>query len=307
MARWLALALAVLAAAVVAPGERPLAPPAAWAHPEEGDADGDGVVDKEDNCPAAANEEQRDGDGDGQGDACDGDDDADGVPDAEDRCPLDADPGQADADGDGTGDACEGDRDGDGAPDATDNCRETANPGQEDYDRDRLGDACDPDEEDDGVFDDRDNCPLAPNPDQVDADFDGQGRACDADDTAVPPPAFDGHAPRVRAALAAPARFGALGAGLPVRLRCSEACAATARLVLGRRAAARWGLGRARVVAAGSAEVAGRGSTYAFLRFTPRARRVLWRRDRVRLTLRVAARDRVANLRLLARPVELRR
>ena len=256
MTRWLALVLVLLAAAVAAPDERPLAPPAAFAHPEEGDVDGDGVVDKEDNCPEAANEEQRDGDG---------------------------------------------------VADAADDCRELANPGQEDYDRDGLGDACDPDEEDDGVFDDRDNCPLAPNPDQVDADFDGMGRACDADDTAVPQPAFDGSAPRVRAALAAPARFAALGGGLPVRLRCSEACAATARLVLGRRAAARWGLGRSRVVAAGTAQVAARGWTYAFLRFAPQARRVLWRRDRVRLTLHVSARDRVANLRLLARPVELRR
>ena len=35
------------------------------------DADGDGVPDAQDNCPAAANADQRDGDGDGLGDACD--------------------------------------------------------------------------------------------------------------------------------------------------------------------------------------------------------------------------------------------
>lgn len=35
------------------------------------DGDGDGVADAEDNCPGAANAEQRDADGDGEGDACD--------------------------------------------------------------------------------------------------------------------------------------------------------------------------------------------------------------------------------------------
>ena len=58
------------------------------------DADGDGVVDGEDNCPATANEDQADSDVDGVGDACD-------------NCPDDANPAQADENGDGVGDACE--------------------------------------------------------------------------------------------------------------------------------------------------------------------------------------------------------
>ncbi len=58
------------------------------------DADGDGVDDSTDNCPATSNSSQADGDGDGVGDACD-------------NCPSTANSSQADTDGDGTGDACE--------------------------------------------------------------------------------------------------------------------------------------------------------------------------------------------------------
>jgi hypothetical protein len=58
------------------------------------DADGDGVPNAEDNCPATLNPTQDDGDGDGVGDACD-------------LCPTVPDPEQADADDDGVGDACE--------------------------------------------------------------------------------------------------------------------------------------------------------------------------------------------------------
>lgn len=36
------------------------------------DKDGDGILDAEDNCPAAYNPDQTDSDGDGRGDACDG-------------------------------------------------------------------------------------------------------------------------------------------------------------------------------------------------------------------------------------------
>lgn len=53
----------------------------------EPDADGDGVADAYDNCPAVANGDQADFDGDGQGDACDADDDNDGVLDGADQCP----------------------------------------------------------------------------------------------------------------------------------------------------------------------------------------------------------------------------
>ena len=81
------------------------------------DADGDGVVDDEDNCPDDANPAdmrldgtnaiQLDTDDDGLGDACDGDDDGDGVDDTIDNCPWTPNLSQADADGDGRGTACD--------------------------------------------------------------------------------------------------------------------------------------------------------------------------------------------------------
>lgn len=58
------------------------------------DADGDGVADSVDNCPAVSNSSQADTDNDGVGDSCD-------------NCPSLSNPDQADTDADGTGDACE--------------------------------------------------------------------------------------------------------------------------------------------------------------------------------------------------------
>lgn len=61
---------------------------------DDGDQDGDGVVNLEDNCPRTANREQDDRDDDGVGDAGD-------------NCPDEANAHQADSDQDGVGDACE--------------------------------------------------------------------------------------------------------------------------------------------------------------------------------------------------------
>ena len=70
------------------------------------DDDGDGVLDKNDNCPLTANADQLDTDGDGIGDICDTDDDGDGVEDSLDNCPLTANPDQADWNNNGVGDVC---------------------------------------------------------------------------------------------------------------------------------------------------------------------------------------------------------
>ncbi len=100
------------------------------------DKDGDGVEDKDDNCPNVFNPirpmdngKQPDTDADGIGDACD-------------KCPL------------ATGETCmrpsADDIDDDGVPNGTDNCPELANPDQLDDDKDGKGNACDV-------------CPMTPN------------------------------------------------------------------------------------------------------------------------------------------------
>lgn len=87
---------------------------------EDGDSDGDGVLDLEDDLPLDASDSV-DTDDDGVGNTADNDDDNDGVPDADDAFPLDA--GESvDTDGDGIGDNADDDDDNDGVSDAEDPC-----------------------------------------------------------------------------------------------------------------------------------------------------------------------------------------
>lgn len=135
----------------------------------EADADGDGLIDACDPCPASPNN-AADVDGDGTLDCIDGcpddagktapgqcgcgsadtDADGDGVADCHDNCVDVSNPDQADSDGDGAGNACEvkagegaQDSDNDGIPDAID----------DDDDNDGIPDAADDDDDDDGIAD----------------------------------------------------------------------------------------------------------------------------------------------------------
>ena len=141
----------------------------------EQDADGDGVVNGEDNCPLVANPDQKDQDGDGEGDACDSDIDGDGKANSNDECPNESNPGNETC-------PASADSDGDGITNDNDNCPDTHNPDQEDSNGDGVGDACSSDSDGDGVIDSEDNCPNTSNPDQNDSDGDGIGDACDSVD-----------------------------------------------------------------------------------------------------------------------------
>ncbi len=128
--------------------------------PDE-DADNDGVINQEDNCPNEPNNSQSDEDDDGVGDRCD-------------NCPEEANFDQADSDVDGVGDACAAlqDRDSDEIVDLDDNCPDISNPRQIDADDDGVGNRCD-------------NCPEISNNAQADSDGDGVGDLCDEVETSV--------------------------------------------------------------------------------------------------------------------------
>jgi Thrombospondin type 3 repeat len=299
-------------------------------HPEPGDMDGDEKWDWEDNCPTVKNGSQANADGDGQGDACDENDDNDERPDSTDNCRTVAN-GPAvgqnfeDSDGDGYGDACPPvHSDSDGIIDDNDNCDTTPNPDQADLDGDDKGDVCDNDVDGDDFNNEYDNCPTVYNEavdlngdgfrsEQYDRDRDGVGTECDPDEATIAGPGGgtgtsgrrDRRKPRLNMGLDRRVRLAAYRAGLVVRLRCSEACAATVELQVKRSVARRLGLKGTRVLAGGSARLAGKGTTYAFVRFDKRVRRKLFRMPRLRSQVKAVAVDQGGNTKRLGRRLTL--
>ena len=307
--------------------------------PCAGDQDGDGVRDDEDNCVKVRNGAQTDSDGDGPGDACDDNDDTDSHLDAQDNCRTVANENQEDENPrDGIGDACFKDSDKDQVVDERDNCpnspSDPPNPDQTDLDDDGLGDICDEDDDSDGVFDKDDNCPRVDNTDQTDRDGDGIGTVCDSGESvdgetapgdtppggtapgAAPAPGTpearreeaDAIAPTLSLSIARTQRRADLEGGMPTSVRCSEACALTAELIVDAATARRLGLG-SRTIGRGTAALGGAGRTWVFVRTKQATRkRLLGARGRkvsATLTMRAvdaAGNGRQANKRLTVAP-----
>jgi len=128
------------------------------------DNDGDGVMDVDDQCPSSP--EDRDGWRDGDG-CPELDNDADGLRDTEDGCPDKAEDPDGFQDADGCPDV---DNDTDGIPDVRDDCPLEA----EDKDGFRDDDGCpEPDNDGDGIPDRDDQCPNAAEELNGVADHDG--------------------------------------------------------------------------------------------------------------------------------------
>jgi len=118
-----------------------------------GDADGDGLLDDADRCPADAEDRDEFEDDDGCPDV---DNDADGVRDADDGAPLVPEDLDGFEDADGVPDL---DNDADGVPDATDACPLAAEDGDGYEDEDGCAET---DNDQDTLIDPEDECPLAP-------------------------------------------------------------------------------------------------------------------------------------------------
>ncbi len=94
---------------------------------------------------------------------------------------------------------------------------------------------------------------------------------------------------------------------MAVRIRCSEACAISAKLTVSRPIARRLRIGRrTTTLASGTAALGGAGSTYVFMRFKAVARR-LPRGRTVAAKLSITAADGAGNRRTSSRAVRLRR
>jgi len=120
---------------------------------DNGDDDGDGIINSKDRCPQQA----EDKDGFQDEDGCpDPDNDNDGFPDGSDPCPMAAEDKDGFKDDDGCPDE---DNDEDGIPDAQDKCPDEP----EDKDGFQDRDGCDdPDNDSDGIPDVIDQCALEP-------------------------------------------------------------------------------------------------------------------------------------------------
>lgn len=299
--------LGLLVLLVALGGSGAMAPTAALAHPSDSalDADHDTVNDPPagpDNCSgdlSTPNRDQVDTDGDARGDACDTDDDGDGVDDAIDNCSVLSNPQQEDADGDGRGDLCDADDDGDTLVDSRDNCPRVANTDQADTNNDGVGDACEAPATAPAASAPKDQAgmpaaPAATSPSSPNTAPSGGSPVAQASSPA--PSAPDTTKPAMRLTVGTRHRFGELGAGLAVGVRCSEACTVVATL------RPRGGA----LLGKGDARLGGAGSTYAFVGLSGTAMKFLRRRNTSAL-LRVVVTDAAGNRAITSKTLSFRK
>jgi thrombospondin type 3 repeat protein len=210
------------------------------------------------------------------------------------------------------GDSCDEDDDNDGFPDKRtskppykgkqkDNCPKQVNKDQADNDRDGTGDVCDLDDDNDGVFDPRDNCPVVSNADQLDSNGDGRGDACDptapkGNGSLLGRNPNDHTPPRLTVSVGRVQRFAALGQGLAVPVRASEGVLLEGTLLV-----------RNKTVGRGGGLIADKGFTYVFVSLSTKTLKRLARSRRVRVLVRVTAKDSNDNVARVSRRVVLQR
>lgn len=319
-----------LSSLLVAIGLIALCATGAGAHPADAtDVDHDGWKNWADNCPKNYNPKQTDTDKDTPEPVYDSGQSTPQTGPIQIYPHTPVDPGQStptDQDPEVGGDACDIDDDADkiydkrgpGKP-GPDNCRLIANPDQKDTDSDGRGDVCDDDDDNDTILDATDNCSLVSNLDQRDANKDGKGDACDpsAPKKATGsllggPNPNDKRAPKIVLRKLALLHYAELGRGIAVAVKCDEGCILEGQVTLAGSVARKLKVSSSRtakqvVVGRGAAQIAEKGTTFVFVKFTKKTLARIQRAAKVKTVLRVTARDASGNKASAVKRVQLKR
>ncbi|MFK7928852.1 MAG: hypothetical protein AB8H79_11740, partial [Myxococcota bacterium] len=146
------------------------------------DDDGDGVDTADEDVDGDGDPTNDDTDGDGTPDYLDTDDDGDGLLTVDEDGDADGDPTNDDTDGDGTPDYLDDDDDGDGIPTADEDLNGNGDPRDDDSDSDGTPDYLDDDDDGDGVPTATEDVDGDGDPTNDDTDGDGTPDYLDSDD-----------------------------------------------------------------------------------------------------------------------------